>query len=582
MGFCGGIIAYKKGRRNVTFDFSQSTETEDFSLTYSEPYQNGGARISVVLTPKTMLTLTECILLTDEKLSPDNPLFLNGYQTWTDSGEVMPNYKISKLNALAKPLIGMYGDYGFYKSAHGRLHSWTYTYIRNNVDASITLYGSLSEKSGYTVFEYNNKEKNLRVVNDCKGFMPPVGVPFVMFDLFTIHADETTAFDKWFAATNIPKPRVSPCTGWTSWYNYYTAVTQEDVLKNLAAFSSHELPIDYLQIDDGFQEAVGDWLCINKKFPQGMGFLAEKIHKAGYKAGLWLAPIICEKKSRVYKEHPDWVLRKAGFNPGWSGIFYALDFYNPEVQAYLREVFDTVLNEWGYDMVKLDFLYAASLAPRKDKTQGQVMCEFFEFLREISGDKIILGCGAPLCPAFGVFDYCRVSSDVALMWEDRFLSRLHYRERVSTFNALTSTIGRHRLNGRAFLNDPDVFILRGSNNKLSEDQKYTLFMINSVFGGLVFTSDNIDEYSDEQMELLKSLFSAEDKKVISVEKTDLITIRYTVGDRAFCLISNLNSKKASAMPPFRAVEQKTGLPLEEKDEIILRPFQTVCLQSIKK
>jgi len=582
MGFRGGKLLYKKEGRNISVDFVQSMETEDFSLSYGESSEYGGGRTSVVLTPKTTFTVTDCALLTDERLSFENPVFLNGYQTWTDSGEVTLDYRIPKLNVLAKPLIGMYGDYGFLKSAHGRLHSWTYTYIRNNNDASITLYASLSEKSGYTVFEYDNKEKNLRANKDCKGFDPPVGVQFVMFDFFTMHADETTAFDSWFAAASIPKPRVESCTGWTSWYNYYTAVTQEDVLENLAAYRSRAFPIDYFQIDDGFQETVGDWLCINKKFPQGMGYLADEIHKADYKAGLWLAPIICEKKSGVYKKHPDWVLGKAGFNPGWSGIFYALDFYNPEVQAYLREVFDTVLNKWGYDMVKLDFLYAASLTDRKDKTRGQVMCEFFGFLREISGDKVILGCGAPLGPAFGLFDYCRVSSDVALTWEDKFLSALHYRERVSTFNALTSTVGRYRLNGRAFLNDPDVFILRERNNKLSEDQKYTLFMINSVLGGLVFTSDNIDEYSEEQMALLKTLFSAETKKVISVEKTELVTIRYTVGEKAFCLISNLNSFKASAKVPFPAVEQGTGLPFAEKDEIILRPYQTVCLQRMKE
>ena|GEM_PF-3606543 len=54
----------------------------------------------------------------------------------------------------------------------------------------------------------------------------------------------------------------------------------------------------------------------------------------------------------------------------WSG-FYALIFYNPEVQEYIKNVFSVILNEWGYDMVKLDFLYAVCLLPRKNKTRGQ-------------------------------------------------------------------------------------------------------------------------------------------------------------------------------------------------------------------
>lgn len=578
MSIVGGKLTYTKGKRKEAIDFEQSVETKDFSLIISTSSVNGETRTTAVLTPKTEFTITDCYLTTDENLSAENPFFLNGFQTWTDSGEVQLGHSIPKLNSLARPLLGEYGDYGFYKSGRDRLQSWTYTYIRNKTDGLITLYGSLSEKSGYTLFEYMSREKKLRVIKDCRGLVPTVGVPYVVFDLFTIHAKEAAAFDSYFALSDVPKPHVAPCTGWTSWYNYYTKVTQKDVLENLSAFSSRKLPIDYIQIDDGFQEAVGDWLNINKKFPQGMGFLADEIHKAGYKAGLWLAPIICEKTSKIYKEHPDWVVAKAGINPGWSGIFYALDFYNPEVRDYLRKVFDTVLNKWNYDMVKLDFLYAASLALPRDKTRGQVMFEFFEFLREISGDKIILGCGAPLGCAFGLFDYCRVSSDVALMWEDKFLSALHYRERVSTINALTSTIGRHQLNGRAFYNDPDVFILRESHNKLTEDQKYTLFMINSVLGGLIFTSDNINEYTDSQLELLKTLFTEENKKVISVEKTDLVTIQYSVGEKDYCLICNLSSDKASAPAPYTCILQKENRLIAETEKIALRPYQTICLQ----
>ncbi len=579
MSIVGGKLEYKKGGRRVSVDFRQSMETEDFSLNINEASLNDGTRYSAVLTPKTEFSIIDCYLLTDEALTERNTVFLNGYQTWTDSSEVPLGNSIPKLNPLARPLIGMYGDYSFYKSGRGRLQSWSCTYFRDTDEAKVTFYGSLSEKSGYTVFEYSNKEKNLRVIKDCKGLVPYVAVPYVMFDVFAICTEENIAFDSYFAASGIAKPRVKPCTGWTSWYNYYTKVTQSDVLENLAAFSSRKLPIDYFQIDDGFQEAVGDWLRINEKFPQGMAYLAEEIHKAGYKAGLWLAPIICERKSRIYKEHPDWVLDKAGYNPGWSGIFYVLDFYKPEVRAYLREVFDAVLNKWNYDMVKLDFLYAACLPKRRDKTRGQVMYEFFEFLRDISGDKVILGCGAPLGSAFGLFDYCRVSSDVALTWEDRFLSAIHYRERVSTFSALTSTVGRHSLSGRAFYNDPDVFILRDGGNSLTEDQKYTLFMINSVLGGLVFTSDNINEYTEEQLELFKTLFNDEKKTVVKVKKTEVVTVHYTLGQNAFCVISNMNSYEVTSQAPVCGILQKEKLPVKKNESIELRPYQTICIKS---
>lgn len=583
MDFCGKLTYTKSpqnGKQQVSLDFTNSMETVDFTLSVTSAPLNGGSRLNVTITPKVELTFAECKLLTNEQLTEQTPIFLNGYQTWTDSREVTIKDSIPKLNPFLWPITNMYGDYSFYKHSRDKLQSWTYTYLRNNGSESITLYGSLNEFTGYTAFEYSKSGKSLSILKDCAGFVPKIGEPYGMFDIFTMHGEENEAFGCYFAAAEIPKPRVKPCIGWTSWYNYYTSVTEKDVLDNLEAFRSRTIPIDMFQIDDGYEQAVGDWLLVNNKFPHGMQYLAEEIKKSGYQAGLWLAPLICEKTSQIYKEHPDWVLGKAGFNPGWSGIFYVLDFYNENVRSYLREVFDTVLNKWNYDMVKLDFLYAASLIECSDKTRGQIMYEFMQFLREISGDKIILGCGVPLGCSFGLVDYCRVSSDVALKWEDKMLATLHYRERVSTINALISTIGRRHLNGRAFYNDPDVFILRESNNQLTEDQRYTLFLINSVLGGLVFTSDNISEYTESQMELYKTLFTLKNKVVLRVDISDTLQLSYSADGKLFCIVSNLTQKDASIEAPCAGIVQnfaEFGEKIAKGQKLELRPYQSVCI-----
>ncbi len=62
-------------------------------------------------------------------------------------------------------------------------------------------------------------------------------------------------------------------------------------------------------------------------------------------------------------------------------------------------------------------------------------------LRELASPLKNIGCGVPLGPAAGNVDYCRISSDVSLGWEDKRLRLIRYRERVSTVNSLTSTIG---------------------------------------------------------------------------------------------------------------------------------------------
>ena len=160
---------------------------------------------------------------------------------------------------------------------------------------------------------------------------------------------------------------------------------------------------------------------------------------------------------------------------------------------------------WGFDLVKLDFLYGACMQPTPYKTRGQLMCEAMDFLRELVGDKLILGCGVPLGPAFGKVDYCRIGPDVGLDWDGSPKEKLLHRERVSTKNTIGNTIYRRQLNGRAFWNDPDVYLLRDDNIKLSAKQKALLAQVNGLFGGLLFTSDDVGNYDAEKRKLQKSL-----------------------------------------------------------------------------
>lgn len=150
--------------------------------------------------------------------------------------------------------------------------------------------------------------------------------------------------------------------------------------------------IDIFQIDDGYQSATGDWLSIdNKKFPNGMKSVADKIHSTGMLAGLWLAPFGAKFTSKTATQHHDWLIRKKNGHPVTCGInwggFYALDIEVPEVKNYIKHFFDVILNDWGFDLVKLDFLYAAAIIPNHGKSRGQLMCEAMDFLRECVGEK---------------------------------------------------------------------------------------------------------------------------------------------------------------------------------------------------
>lgn len=475
-------------------------------------------------------------------------VFVNGYQSWTDCREYFIDEEPPRLNLRQEVLLkttslGASGDYKFkkYDRRNGVFHGYSYAYVRN--ENHVELFASVSEREGYTIITAVCPENEITFERDLEGVT--VSDEYTVTDIVNFSGGYDEVFDKYFEVMNIPAPRVERANGYTTWYNYYGNINEDIVIDDLEAISKLDTKVDFFQIDDGFQTAVGDWLSVDpKKFPHGMKYIADKIHEKGMKAGLWLAPLGCQYRSAIAKKHPEWLIRdshgqpvRCGFN--WGG-FYALDIHLEEVREYIKNFFDVVLNDWGYDMVKLDFLYVACIVPAHGKSRGQLMCEAMDFIRECVGEKLILGCGVPLAPAFGKVDYCRIGADMDLQWEKPIK---YHREDVSTPNTLGNTVFRRCLDGRAFMNDPDVFLLRDSNMKCTFEQRKIITAVNHIFGSLLFISDNINEYDSEKTELLLHTFSSGKPEVISAEfvTTDLLEIHYSENGEEKRLCFNLKN-----------------------------------------
>lgn len=468
----------------------------------------------------------------------DSVVFINGYQSWTDSREYFTSEKMSGFSkwkkwVLTKPVnahtgLCRSGDAFFckYPKGRGEFFGYSYGYVRN--DENIDLFASLSESSGYTIVHFDVKKSSVTAEKDFDGVL--FSGDSRLIDFVHLNGGYDEVFDKWFEMMNIRCRRTEKKCGYTTWYNYYGNVDENIVKRDLKALSALPEKVDIFQIDDGYQRCIGEWLHHDeKKFPSGMKKIADEIHNNDMLAGLWLAPFAATKNSFIYKEHKDWLvhydngkLYPAGAN--WGG-FYAIDFYNQDAAKYIRKVFDTILNDWGYDMVKLDFLYAACIVPMHNKSRGKIMCEAMDFIRDCVGDKLILGCGVPLMPSFGKVDFCRVGADVALEWK---YNPYGIREDVSTPNTINCSVFRRGLNGRAFMNDPDVFLLRDNNIKMSFEQRKLIAEINSVFGSLLFVSDNVSQYSREQLEVFLDTIHKRDVKILKagICKNDIIRVEY--------------------------------------------------------
>lgn len=466
-------------------------------------------------------------------VTEDEKIFINGFQTWTYCPELNGNDKIRGLTHLPRFLIryfglDRYGDNYFvdYPQKPGISHGESWCYFR--LGERFRLIASLDEQPGYTLFRYDAKAGMLYISRDCGGM--GCGGELHAFDLYLAEGYEDEVFDGWFAAMDIKPRTTKKLTGYSSWYNRYQNISEKSIMEDLDGCSELLAPGELFQIDDGWEPAVGDWLEEDRrKFPNGMKAAVEAIHQKGYKAGLWLAPFVCQRSSKLYREHPDWLYRHEGkkwyCGSNWGG-FYALDIDNPEFMAYLERAFRRVFDEWGFNLVKLDFLYGGAPFGSDNESRAARMRRGLEFLRRVCGDKLILGCGVPVMPAFGLVDYCRISCDVGLDWNNSWIMQQTNREHVSTRQAIGNSIFRRQLNGRAYLSDPDVFFLRDDNIKLSDEQKRTLARVNALFGGLLLTSDNMGSYSEEAKEYYKKLLHIRDAENITVNADDGLSVSY--------------------------------------------------------
>jgi alpha-galactosidase len=315
-----------------------------------------------------------------------------------------------------------------------------------------------------------------------QGWYEPVSRNVIpTYQWFAAYGSESKIFSAYahLLSQSLGSGRVkTPYRVWCSWYSLYTAIDEKILHKTFDSLG--DLPFDILQVDDGWQISIGDWEA-NAKFPSGMGGLAAKIKATGRKAGLWLAPLLVAPSSKTYREHPEWLLRdeqgkpvSAGFN--WGETLYALDTTHPAALDWLAALMKQV-RAWGYDYLKLDFLYAGALPGKRhvDMPREAAYRHGLSVLREAMGeDAYFLTCGAPILPSIGLCDAMRVGPDVAAEWESRRDAVLLYNPTTpGAKNAVRTTINRLWL-APLLHTDPDVAYFRRHESKLTAEQNAML------------------------------------------------------------------------------------------------------------
>jgi alpha-galactosidase len=298
------------------------------------------------------------------------------------------------------------------------------------------------------------------------------------------------------ARESLPPPRTLE-PAWCSWYAYWREATDADVLANLEAIDRLALPVGTVQIDDGYEAEIGDWLELSDRF-RSLWETARRIQASGRRAGIWTAPFLVGERSRVARDHPDWLVRGAVAARHWDQEIHILDVTHPDAAEHLTAVF-RAFAQAGFGFFKLDFIYAGAMHGGRHGDADPIAAyrRGLELIRAAAGpDAVLLGSGAPLLASIGLVDTMRVSPDVDPSWEpvDGDISQPAMR------SALAMGRARAWMHGRLWVNDPDCLIAR------PDVELRDLWAAHlDAYGALAISSDPLDSLDAHGLELTRRL-----------------------------------------------------------------------------
>lgn len=482
-----------------------------------QKWNNGTCIMSVSNNSGESLSIREIILFDFQHELPGNTgIYGEGFQKLAQVG-----------GTLEKPQdLGTYTDRNHYKIPEPENMRTAYGMLTLQLPHDRVLLATTSCNRFISRFSFDGKR--IRISLDCENLVLQAGETWNLEDFMAISGpDREKLYDALTAAITKHHPRLKhePVPmGWCSWYCFGPQVTAKNVADNTEWIASHLPQLKYIQIDDGYQPWMGDWMDKGKAFGGDVESVLKEIKQKGLEPAIWVAPFVASPESQLFKNHPDWFVKdenglplrsdKIGFG-GWRlGPWYVLDGTHPQVQNFLTELFRRMREEWGCSYFKLDANYWGAIHGGvhydKKATRIEAYRRGMEAILKGAGDAFVLGCNHPIWPSLGLIHGSRSSMDTWRKWES-------FRD-----------IGRENLlrgwqNGRLWWNDPDCILLTdgGANdimdqagNQVNAQKKETgpteneyLFHATTVYasGGMLLSGDDLTKITPERLNILKKL-----------------------------------------------------------------------------
>lgn len=459
--------------------------------------------------------ISEAVLFNGEHgFSPDAPFYGDGYQKLTQYRGTVGNFDT----------FAGFTDKDHYKMPQTEGYQTVYNYALIGMGEDTVLIGAASCNRFRT--EIRVSKTQMQIVQCFEDIEIDADSEFSLEDMVILKGERNKIlgeFAELIRKNHPPKEYFEVPVGWCSWYCIGPDISEKDIFDTLSIIKEKTPELKYIQIDDGFQPFMGDWLETSDKFDRPMKDICQDIRAAGFEPAIWLAPFIASKKSRLLREHPDYFVKDENGNPlctegvtfrGWRDApWYMLDGTNPDVQKFLYDTVYEIYHNWGVRYYKLDANVWGGLpfGLRYDKnaTSVEAYRKGMEAIIKATDDSaFILGCNAPMWPSLGVVTGMRVTNDI-----------IRHANHIS--NLTEQCFSRNWMHKSLWINDPDCLIMASakpsimtpSGKSVNSFKDKKIYKLNNVYvrasGGMVLSGDYINKYSQEDVERLHRILDGD-------------------------------------------------------------------------
>lgn len=296
-------------------------------------------------------------------------------------------------------------------------------------------------------------------------------------------------------------------TGGSEDGGYGENIDQVTIVDNInAATALVPYGLDAFVVGLGWQADDGSWTSNKTRFPlhgsqDSMAWLRDQIETGGMVPGIRVSPFLVEKNGAFATAHPDWVIEldsmaKAALGLGVNAM--VLDLTNEDALDWVKGLFDRIVNDWGYDIVRVDDArYAAhgatySITGRSGVT---VFRNALAEIREVVGDEVLIWTDSGTGTGTGLADVADLTLPNKPVWGDPFSP---WDQGIKA--SLLTAAHRFFLSNTWFAGNPGAVFLRDDGGlTLDEATAWTTFA--GMFGGVVELGDPLVDLADDPVAL---------------------------------------------------------------------------------